>query len=332
MTLEKDNTYMRRALQLAKNGRFDASPNPMVGAVIVADGKIIGEGFHRRCGEPHAEVNAVNSVSKPDLLRRATIYVTLEPCAHYGKTPPCAQLLIDKEIPRIVVGCQDPFAKVSGRGISMLRDAGREVVVGVLEEECLALNRRFIRAHSARRPYVMLKWAQSADGFIGAIDKEGRPLPVSFSNPATAMTTHRLRAEFDAIMVGTGTVIADNPRLDTRLWPGSNPRPVTMDFHGRIPHEAAILANPQTIIYREGESPASILSDLYSRHGITSLLVEGGARLLQSFIDEDLFDEIRVETAPVRFEKGIPAPQLKNRPLPSAIQTIRGNRLEHILR
>lgn len=328
MHTHNDSRYMRRALDLARNGYLDASPNPMVGAVIVADGRIVGEGFHRRCGGPHAEVNAVNSVADPELLGRASIYVTLEPCAHYGKTPPCAKLLIDKKIPRIVIGCADPFAKVSGRGIDMLRQAGREVVVGVLEQECMELNRRFMRAHSQKRPYILLKWARSADGYIAPLDSEGNPCRRTISNAATAMLSHKLRAEYDAIMVGTQTVIVDNPRLDLRHWPGNVPIPVTIDRRGRIPDTAAMFSNPDSIVFGPDASPKLMAETLYADHGITSLIVEGGARMLRSFIDADLFDEIRIETSTEAFGCGVVAPTPPDHILLAESQTIRGNRLD----
>ena len=220
-----DADYMRRALQLASNGIFDAHPNPMVGAVIVApDGRIIGEGWHRRCGEGHAEVNAVAMVRDEAEFLTATMYVTLEPCSHYGRTPPCAELIISKRIPRVVVGCLDPFEKVSGRGVKMLRDAGVNVTVGVLEEECWQLNVRFITAHTRRSPYVILKWAESADGYI-----DGR-----ISTPLTSVMVHRLRAEADGILVGSGTALADDPRLDVRLAGGKDPVRVVLDRRGRL--------------------------------------------------------------------------------------------------
>ena len=196
----KEEKYMRRCIQLAKNGLCNVSPNPMVGAVIVCEGQIIGEGYHIRCGEAHAEVNAIRSVKDPSLLKHSTIYVSLEPCSHHGKTPPCADLIIEKQIPRIVIGCQDPFSKVAGKGIQKLRDAGCEVIVGVLETECRELIRKFITFHTLHRPYIVLKWAESADGFIDLERTEGQP--VILSTPLTSMLVHKKRAESDAIMVG----------------------------------------------------------------------------------------------------------------------------------
>lgn len=302
---------MRRALQLAALGEGYASPNPMVGAVIVAGDRIIGEGWHRICGKAHAEVNAVNSV--PDHLRHllpeATIYVTLEPCAHYGKTPPCALLLVDCGIRRIVVATVDPFSKVAGKGIQMLRDAGRVVETGLLGEESRMLNRRFFIAHTLRRPYVMLKWAQSADMKIAATDADGTSRPVKLSTPLSSMFMHRCRMASDAILVGTNTVITDNPRLDSRLWPG--PDPLRLTFNSpRLPHDAHMLHDNSLLLPADGTPLSETLASLYSEHGLTSLLVEGGADTLQRFINDSLFDEIRIETAPVEMGSGIHAPFL----------------------
>lgn len=305
-----DEIYMQRCIQLARCGAQGAAPNPMVGAVVVADGRIIGEGYHIRCGGPHAEVNAIASVRDESMLERATIYVSLEPCAHHGKTPPCADLIIRKRIPRVVVGCMDPFARVNGLGIKKLRDAGIDVRVGVLEEECRALNSRFITFHSKQRPWVLLKWAQSADGYIDSV-RTNDEKPTAFSTPFTSVLVHRLRAECQAILVGTNTVLMDNPSLTNRLWFGQNPMRLTIDRNGRLSNELRIMNDDaQTHVYTR-ESLPEILADLHAR-GIQSLIVEGGARLLQSFIDADLWDEARVEMAPCRLEQGIAAPRLAN--------------------
>lgn len=328
-----DEKYMRRALDLARLGAGHASPNPMVGAVIVADGRVIGEGWHRRCGQAHAEVNAVNSVADVDrhLLPLSTIYVTLEPCAHYGKTPPCAKLLIDTGIPRVVVGCADPFAKVAGRGIAMLREAGAEVEVGVLEDECEDLNVRFMTAHSSGRPWVCLKWAQTSDGFIGAFDAEGRPVPVAVSNPLTRMSAHRDRSRVDAVLVGTGTVVADNPRLDVRFWPGDSPRPVTFDRRGRLPKESLLASNPRSIVLPDIPL-AEALALLKRDYGITSLLVEGGAQMLQSFISQGLYDEVRREVGVSSIGRGVSAPALPEGLKLRSRECVRGNLLEYFVR
>ena len=280
-----DEKYMRRCLQLARNGQQNAKPNPMVGAVIVsADGRIIGEGYHVRCGEGHAEVNAFASVRTEDesLLKEATIYVSLEPCSHYGKTPPCADLIIKKGVRRVVVGCVDPYAEVQGRGIRKLREAGIEVTVGVLEKECMALNRRFFTFHREHRPYIILKWAQTANGFI---DDHFKPLQIS--NEFTKMLSHKLRAEEDAILVGRVTDERDKPQLTVREWSGTNPKRLIIDR-----------AHPLN------------LESLHA-HQIQSLIVEGGAKTLQSFIDKDLWDELRVETnLGLTVSDGTHAPQI----------------------
>lgn len=265
-----DEKYMRRCIQLAKNGQLNAKPNPMVGAVIVsAEGRIIGEGYHVRCGEGHAEVNAFASVRPEDehLLPAATIYVSLEPCSHYGKTPPCADLIIKKDVRRVVVGCIDPFAEVQGRGIQKLRDAGIEVEVGVLEEECQALNRRFFTYHREQRPYIILKWAQTANGFLDDHFKA-----TQISSDFTKMLSHKLRAEEDAILVGRVTEEREHPQLNVRDWYGPDPKRLIVDH-----------AHPLN------------LNSLHA-HRIQSLIVEGGAKTLNTFLADGLWDEIRVET------------------------------------
>ena len=311
-----DIEFMRRCLQLARCGEAGAAPNPMVGAVVVCDGRIIGEGYHRRCGGPHAEVNAISSVKEKHLLSRSTIYVSLEPCAHYGKTPPCADLIVRSSIPRVVIGCTDPFAKVNGLGIKKLKDAGCEVIVGVLEDECRKLNHRFFTFHQKRRPWITLKWAQSEDGFIGQTlsnsplkgeDSEGRGR--SISNALTQTLVHRLRARSGAILVGTRTALIDNPSLTTRLWQGPNPLRLTIDRHGILPPTLHLKDNSTPTVIYSHESIDEILADLYNR-GIQSLIVEGGTKLLQSFIDAGLWDEARIETAPVRLGEGVKAPVL----------------------
>ena len=288
---------MRRCLQLAANGRQNAKPNPMVGAVIVsASGRILGEGYHVRCGEGHAEVNAFASVKKEDepLLKEATIYVSLEPCSHYGKTPPCADLIIHKGVRRVVVGCIDEFAKVQGRGIQKLRDAGIEVTVGVLEKECQLLNRRFFTYHRLHRPYIILKWAQTENGFI---DDHGKPLAIS--TPFTKMLVHKLRAEEDAILVGRITDEREHPQLNVREWVGPDPLRMVLDHHHPLD-----------------------LQRLYDQQ-IQSLIVEGGAKTLQSFIDQ----KIRVETAPIKVDDGTPAPSIPSDAIITDCQEFDGNKI-----
>ena len=299
---------MQRCIQLAQFGEAGAPPNPLVGAVIVCRGRIIGEGYHRRCGGPHAEVNAIRSVSDQSLLRQSTLYVSLEPCAHYGKTPPCADLIIEKGIPRVVVGCIDPFAEVCGLGIRKLREAGVEVAVGALEDECRRLNRRFFTFHEKQRPWVTLKWAQSRDGFIDRLRRDDEA-PAQLSTPFTQMLVHRLRARSQAILVGTQTALRDNPSLTNRLWPGGQPLRLVIDRHGILPPTLRLFDDSApTHVYPTGNL-TEILSDLHQR-GIQSLLVEGGARLLRSFLEQGLWDEARVETAAISLGQGVRAPEI----------------------
>ena len=282
--MTEDEKYMRRCIQLAKNGQQNAKPNPMVGAVIVHKGRIIGEGYHVRCGEGHAEVNAFASVRAEDepLLKEATIYVSLEPCSHYGKTPPCADLIIKKGVRHVVVGCIDEFAEVQGRGIRKLRESGIEVEVGVLEAECQDLNRRFFRFHRENRPYIILKWAQTANGFI-----DDHYQPTQISSDFTKMLSHKLRAEEDAILVGRVTEERDHPQLNVREWDGPDPKRLVIDH-----------AHPLN------------LESLYAHH-IQSLIVEGGAQTLRSLLMQNLWDEIRVETnLALTVSDGTRAPQI----------------------
>ena len=290
--LSEDEKYMRRCLQLAANGIQGARPNPMVGAVIVlplplegAGGRLLGEGYHVRCGQGHAEVNAFASVKPEDeaLLKDATIYVSLEPCSHYGKTPPCADLIIKKGVRRVVVGTIDPFAEVQGRGIKKLQNAGIEVTVGVLEKECQWLNRRFFTYHSKHRPYIILKWAQTANGFI---DDHGKALQIS--NEQTQMLSHQLRAEEDAILVGHTTDVREHPQLTVRHWHGPNPKRVVLT------HQRPL---------------SQLIEDLYQQ-GIQSLIVEGGRQTHESFLAAGLWDEIRVETGAITVSDGTRAPQV----------------------
>lgn len=326
-----DERYMARCLQLARCGRFDAAPNPMVGAVIVRNGKIIGEGYHRQCGGPHAEVNAIRSVKNEQLLRDSTIYVSLEPCAHYGKTPPCADLIIEKEIPRVVIGCRDSFDQVDGKGIQKLRAAGTEVVVGVLEEECKNLNRAFFTFHSRKRPYIVLKWAQSADGYIDSL-RDASKSAVRFSTGKTAMRVHRLRALSDAILVGRRTAELDNPSLTTRMWPGKNPLRLVIDRLGVLEEPLNLFdKTSKTVVFTEVsrdfgdtdmieqvkiEFTADILPQIIRflyEHKVQRLLVEGGSETLQRFIDAELWDEAYVENSPIVLGDGVKAPYIGNK-------------------
>lgn len=299
---------MRRALQLARNGHGRVSPNPMVGAVIVHGSRIIGEGFHAFYGGPHAEVNAINSV-KPqdrDLLKDSIIYVTLEPCAHYGKTPPCANLIVNTGIRRVVVGSTDPNPLVAGKGIKILEDAGIEVEAGLLESECKELNKKFMKAHSSELPWITLKWAQSSDGFLATINQEGECCPYQFSSSLSSVWMHRERARYDAIMVGSNTERIDSPRLNVRLWGGNSPKKY-------VAHEIDDLEEFLKKLRKEG---------------ITSILVEGGAKLLDNFIKDSLFDEIRIETSPCILKNGLKAPELPQNILVAKTELCRQNKIE----
>lgn len=291
MNPNNHEAYMRRCLELAAMGEIGAHPNPMVGAVIVdRNGRILGEGYHERCGQAHAEVNAVADADRRgEDITDATIYVSLEPCSHWGKTPPCAKLIIDRRIPRVVVGTIDPFAKVQGRGIAMLREAGIEVTVlsGEIAEECRRLNRRFFTAHTLGRPFVALKWAQTADGYVDRLRTDPSTPPLRISSAASQMAVHRYRSTFDAIAVGSNTARLDRPRLDARHWP-----------EGRPPHR---------VEFHRGDLAAQLRS-LYES-GVTSLLVEGGPTLQRAFLAANLVDEMRIErSAETLGEPGVAAP------------------------
>lgn len=339
----EEEKYMRRCIQLAKNGQNNVAPNPMVGAVIVCDGKIIGEGYHIKYGTPHAEVNAINSVKDPSLLKCSTIYVNLEPCSHYGKTPPCADLIIKMEIPRIVIGCQDPFTEVAGRGIKKLREAGREVIVGILENECRDLNRRFFIFNTLHRPYITLKWAESSDQLIDIHRTCGAPTVLS--SPHSSIIVHKRRAENDAILVGTRTAMLDNPCLTVRNWSGSSPIRIVIDKDLTLP-ESLNLFDQSTptlvftsrkknnmfnvtylIINFEKDILPQILEQLYLLK-IQSILVEGGSQLLQSFINSSLWDEAFVEECPQTLISGVSAPNI-NPNIKCCIQHIFGRKIRH---
>ena len=350
LTMKKiaiEEKYMARCIQLARGGIGHTSPNPMVGAVVVHEGRIIGEGYHRRCGEAHAEVNAIASVREQDrpLLKDSTIYVSLEPCSHYGKTPPCAELILKTGIPRVVVGCLDPFPEVSGRGVRMLREAGVEVITGVMEAECKALNRAFMQMQTAHRPYVILKWAQSADGFLDRVRTSAEVPPVVLSSAETLRRVHQLRTEVRAIMVGTRTALLDNPSLTVRHWEGPSPLRIALDRSLKIPATSHLLdGTVPTLILTEkaAEDRANVayvrvdfdrplaaqVMAILAERKMDSLLVEGGTRLLQTFIAEGLWDEARVETAPLRLGKGVPAPRLEQAVLHGTTTTREGHVIE----
>jgi len=323
---EVDEKFMFRAIELARLGMGNVSPNPMVGCVIVYNGLIIGEGYHRQYGKPHAEVNAINNVKCKELLNESTLYVTLEPCAHFGKTPPCSDLIIEKGIPNVVVGTIDPFAQVAGKGIEKLRKSGCNVTVGCLEGKCLDLNRRFFTFHQKKRPYVILKWAQTADGFIDidrSQDLYGQPTWIT--NDLSKIAVHKMRSDEAAIMVGTNTAQKDNPSLTVRDWHGASPLRILIDRELRLSDQLCLFDQQiPTIVYTSKEVPGrpnieykqvyfdgtelqQILADLYER-SIVSLIVEGGQKLLNSFIYNGLWDEARVFTGKRSFYKGVKAP------------------------
>ncbi|MBE6301181.1 MAG: bifunctional diaminohydroxyphosphoribosylaminopyrimidine deaminase/5-amino-6-(5-phosphoribosylamino)uracil reductase RibD [Parabacteroides distasonis] len=325
-----EEKYMVRCIELAKKGVGNVAPNPMVGAVVVYNGRIIGEGYHRKFGEAHAEVNAIASVRDEALLRDSTIYVSLEPCSHYGKTPPCAELIIKKRIPRVVIGCLDPFPSVSGRGVKMLREAGIEVVTGVLEEEARMLNLAFMTFQIQRRPYIYLKWAQSQNGFMDLKRDSVMTPPVSFSSSETLRRVHRLRSEVAAIMVGTRTALLDNPSLTVRHWIGESPVRVVLDRKLKLQKGAHLLDGAvQTLVFTEQavenrpnveyiqidfeqDVLLQVLHCLYNKK-LNSLMVEGGALLLRSFLEANLWDEIWVETTPLLLGEGVKAPSFSGK-------------------
>jgi diaminohydroxyphosphoribosylaminopyrimidine deaminase/5-amino-6-(5-phosphoribosylamino)uracil reductase len=319
---------MHRCIELAKLGAGKVAPNPMVGAVLVHNGKIIGEGYHQQYGGPHAEVNAIKGAAD-DLLQQSILYVSLEPCAHYGKTPPCADLIIEKKIPKVVIGCRDSFVEVNGKGIEKLKGAGVEVELGVLENECKELNKRFFTFHAQHRPYIILKWAQTADGFIGNTDHSR----LLISNPYTNRLMHQWRSEEAAILVGTNTALYDDPELTVRLTEGNNPVRLVIDMDLSLPVNLKLFdKQTKTIVFntitqeeQENLLYYQITNDVSAVHQIAnalyqlklqSVLIEGGAKLLQSFIDEGYWDEARVITnAELKTGEGIKSPQLTNHQL-----------------
>ncbi len=323
--MKTNEKYIRRCIELAKNGLGTTYPNPMVGSVIVCDGKIIGEGWHKKSGEPHAEVNAVNSVKDKSLLKKSTIYVSLEPCSHFGKTPPCCDLIIENKIPNVVIGTVDPNIKVAGKGIKKLIEAGTNVTVGILEKECYELNKRFFTFHEKKRPYIILKWAESQDGFIAPLTKSSQK-PVWITNEFSRQLVHKWRSEEQAILVGTQTVIDDNPKLDVRDWTGNNPVRIVLDQNNRIPKDSNIFNNQaKTIVFSNstasnpkessnfegidfGQNIAQQIMQTLHKHQIQSVIIEGGRQTLQTFIDENLWDEARIFVGNKRFENGTKAP------------------------
>ncbi len=319
--------YIQRCFELAVKGMGNVAPNPLVGSVIVHQGRIIGEGYHELYGTHHAEVNAVNSVKEKDrhLLKEATLYVNLEPCAHFGRTPPCADLIVKHQIPNVVIACQDPFEKVAGKGIQKLKDAGINVTLGVLEKEAQELNKRFFTFFIKKRPYIILKWAQTQDGFFAKKDGQQHWI----SNKIAKRLTHKWRTEEQAIMVGTHTAKVDNPQLTARLWKGQNPLRIVLDKNLRLKDDLHIYdENAPTWVFTEGtprlpqhrqatfndELLEHILMELFKQN-IQSVIVEGGKTLLESFLAKDLWDEARIFTGNVYFRDGIQAPKLPSVPI-----------------
>lgn len=300
-----DETYMRRCLQLAALGLGSTSPNPMVGAVIVRDGVVIGEGYHHRCGEAHAEVNAINAVDDKELLKSSTLYVNLEPCSHFGKTPPCADAIIRYGIPKVVIGSIDYHDKVNGNGVRKLREAGVEVVENVCREECEELNRRFFTFHRKRRPYIILKWAQTRDGFMDIDRSEGNASSYWITNYALKVLTHKWRGEEDAILVGHRTMQNDRPQLTTREYPGKDPQRFVMQRGDEV--EAPLPCTPLP------DNAEEAVRKLYNLN-IQSVIVEGGKNTLEKFIEAGLWDETRVLVGAQTWGKGLPAPKLPGTP------------------
>lgn len=325
----KDEFYIQRCIELALKGQGNVAPNPMVGAVIVCDGKIIGEGFHEQYGQAHAEVNAVDSVEDKSLLSQATMYVSLEPCSHFGKTPPCSDLIVRYHFKRVVIGCIDTFSEVSGKGIQRLKEAGIDVTAGVLENECRSLNKRFFTFHEKKRPYVILKWAQTPDGFI---DKKRTDDSVGvnwITQPETKKLVHQWRAEEAAILVGKQTALNDNPGLTVREVKGKNPIRILLDSNLEVPENFNLFSDEApTLVFNKLQSgqqgsttwiqlkeitPKAILETLY-RNEIQSVIIEGGKQVLESFIQSGLWDEARVLTGTENFGHGLKAPALHLNP------------------
>lgn len=305
--------YIKRCIEIAKNGLGTTRPNPMVGCVIVHQGTIIGEGFTSPYGGYHAEVNAIDSVSDKSVLNASTLYVTLEPCSHFGKTPPCTNLIIKHHIPKVIIGALDTNNKVAGQGIENLKNAGCDVTVGVLETECKFHHKRFFTFHNKQRPYIILKWAETKDGFIAPITREGQK-PVWITNPISRQLVHKWRAEEHAILVGSKTVLDDDPSLTIRDWTGKNPTRIVLDREHKLPKDCKVFNNEsETIVISNNDidfnqNVASQICEILYTKDIQSIIVEGGSKTLQMFIDEGLWDEARVFTGNMLFHDGIKAP------------------------
>jgi len=335
--------YMLRCIQLAKNGLGTTYPNPLVGSVLVHNKKVIGEGWHRKAGQPHAEVLAIASVGDKSILTESTIYVNLEPCSHFGKTPPCADLIISKGIKKVVIGTTDPNPKVAGRGIKKLLDAGCDVVVGVLEKECADLNKRFFTFQQKQRPFIILKWAQTTDGFIAPLTKNEQQ-PIWITNTYARQISHKMRAEAQGILVGTQTVVDDNPSLTTRDWYGPSPTRLIIDRTLRSDgHSAVYDGSTPTYIFTEAESKdsencefikidfsnavARQISEIAYLKGLQSIIIEGGAKTIATFVAENCWDEAYIFEGPKKFQKGIKAPELQGALL--SVQNIGSDTLFH---
>ena len=307
--------YIKRCIEIAKNGLGSTRPNPMVGSVIVHNDIIIGEGFTSAYGGNHAEVNAINSVVDKHLLKDSTLYVTLEPCSHFGKTPPCSDLIIKHQIPNVVIGCIDNHIKVAGKGVEKLKNAGCEVIVGILEAECKQHHKRFFTFHNKKRPYIILKWAETQDGFIAPETKKEQK-PVWISNAFSRQLTHKWRAEEQSILVGTNTVLQDNPSLTVRDWTGQNPIRIVIDKDLKLSKNLTVFNDEaQTIVISKNDIDFSkqvakqICNNLFQKD-INSVIIEGGKHILQTFIDENLWDEARIFTGNITFNTGVIAPKI----------------------
>ena len=328
-----DEYYMSRCIELAKKGIGRVAPNPMVGSVIVHNGKIIGEGFHQKYGEWHAEVNAIDSVKDKSILNESTIYVNLEPCAHFGKTPPCASLIATHKIKRVVIGMIDPFAKVAGKGIEMIKQAGCEVKLGILQEESKELNRRFIVFHEKKRPYIILKWAETLDGYMDKLRTKDTPRePFWITNKLARRLVHKWRSEEAGIMVGTNTALKDNPSLNVRNWSGNHPTRFVLDRTNRLPLDLSMFDKQiPTVVFTEQKNESqhnlsfvqvfaheNILSKVLEYayfNNIQSIIIEGGGQLLNDFIENDTWDEARIFVGNKLFGRGIDAPKMSHLPI-----------------
>ena len=320
-------SYINRCIQLAKNGRVAASPNPSVGAVLVYEQRIIGEGYTSPYGGAHAEVNAINSVTETHLIPKATFYVSLEPCSHYGKTPPCADLIISKGIKKVVIGTLDPHKKVAGNGVKRLLEAGCDVLIGIGEEACVQSNIRFITFHKHQRPYIILKWAQTKDGFIAPAHRE-KTEPVWITGTLSRKLVHKWRSEEQAILVGANTVIQDNPELTTRDWKGTSPTRVVLDKAHSLPKSAKVFNNAATTLHIDSTTPSHIATTLFEAN-IQSVLIEGGAKTLQAFINAGLWDEARVFHGNTVFGSGTEAPKFLTPPQQMQTKTLQEDILHY---